>query len=71
METCEGCASRYSWPPRNETVGFRVVGKRVVKFNNKFNSLQRYESAQNYISIHRVVQGLSKYNVKFLHRRHI
>jgi hypothetical protein len=66
METCEGCASRYSWPPRNETVGFRVV-----KFNNKFNSLQRYESAQNYISIHRAVQRLSKYNVKFLHRRHI
>jgi hypothetical protein len=37
----------------------------------KLNSLQRYNFAQNYRILHRVVQRLSQHNLKISHNRHI
>jgi hypothetical protein len=37
----------------------------------KLNSLQRYDIAQNYRILHRVVQRLSQHNLKISHHRHI
>jgi hypothetical protein len=37
----------------------------------KLNSLQRYDIAQNYRILHRVVQRLSQHNLKILHYRHV
>jgi hypothetical protein len=37
----------------------------------KLNSLQRYDIAQNYRILHRVVQRLSQHNLKISHHRHV
>jgi hypothetical protein len=37
----------------------------------KLNSLQRYDIAQNYRILNRVVQRLSQHNLKISHHRHI
>jgi hypothetical protein len=40
-------------------------------FMAELNSLQRYDIAQNYRILYRVVQLLSQYNLKISHHRHI
>jgi hypothetical protein len=43
-----------------------------IKFNNKkINSLQIYDTAQNYIILHKVVQRLAQHNLKIFKYRHI
>jgi hypothetical protein len=37
----------------------------------QLNSLQRYDTAQNYRILHSVVQRLSQHNLKISHHRHI
>jgi hypothetical protein len=37
-----------------------------IKFNNKVNTLQVYDSAQNYRILHKAVQHLSQHNLKVL-----
>jgi hypothetical protein len=42
-----------------------------LKLFNKLNSLQIYDTAQNYKILLRVVHRLSQHNLKFWHHRHI
>jgi hypothetical protein len=42
-----------------------------IHLRRKLNSLQRYNIAQNYRILHRVVQRLSQHNLKISHHRHI
>jgi hypothetical protein len=42
-----------------------------IHLQRKLNSLKRYDIAQNYIILHRVVQRLSQHNLKISHHRHI
>jgi hypothetical protein len=42
-----------------------------VLFNDELNSLHRYDTAQNYWFLHRVVQRLSQNNLRISHRRRI
>jgi hypothetical protein len=48
-----------------------TIEKSCIKFNKKINSLQRYDSARNYIILHRVVQCFSQHNPNLSRRRHI
>jgi hypothetical protein len=43
----------------------------VLALFNKLNSLQRYDIAQNYKTLHILVQRLSQHNLSTSHRRHI
>jgi hypothetical protein len=43
----------------------------LIYLRRKLNSLQRYDIAQNYRILHRVVQRLSQHNLKISHHRHI
>jgi hypothetical protein len=47
------------------------IGKSCTKFHNKLNCLQRYNIAQNYTILHRVVQHLFQQNIKVSHYHHI
>jgi hypothetical protein len=57
--------------------GFKIISlscqlkKIYTKFNNKLHSLQRYDTAQNYRILHRVVQHLCQHYLKILHNCHI
>jgi hypothetical protein len=42
-----------------------------IHLQQKLNSLQRYNTAQNYRILHRVVQRLSQHNLKISRHRHI
>jgi hypothetical protein len=42
-----------------------------IHLRRKLNSLQRYDIAQYYRILHRVVQRLSQHNLKISHHRHI
>jgi hypothetical protein len=42
-----------------------------INLRRKLISLQRYDIAQNYIILHRVVQRLSQHNLKISHHHHI
>jgi hypothetical protein len=42
-----------------------------IHLRRRLNSLQRYDIAQNYTILHRVVQRLSQHNLKISHHRHI
>jgi hypothetical protein len=42
-----------------------------IHLRRKLNSLQRYDIAQNYRILHRVVQRLSQHNLKISQHRHI
>jgi hypothetical protein len=43
----------------------------LIHLQRKLNSLKRYDIAQNYRILHRVVQRLSQHNLKISHHRHI
>jgi hypothetical protein len=45
--------------------------KSYIKFNNKINSLQIYDTAQNYRILQKVDQRLSEHNLKISKYRHI
>jgi hypothetical protein len=40
----------------SELCRYRANCKRVIRFNNKLNSLQMYDTEQNYRVLHRVAQ---------------
>jgi hypothetical protein len=42
-----------------------------IHLRRKLNSLQRYDIAQNYRILHRVVQRLSQHNLKISQHHHI
>jgi hypothetical protein len=42
-----------------------------IHLRRKLNSLQRYDTAQNYRILHRVVQRLSEHNLRISHHCHI
>jgi hypothetical protein len=45
--------------------------KSCIKFNNnRLNSLQSYDIAQNYTVLHRMIQRLFQHKLKILHHRH-
>jgi hypothetical protein len=50
-------------------LNFNSVG--LIHLRRKLNSLQRYDIAQNYRILHRVVQCLSQHDLKISHHRHI
>jgi hypothetical protein len=47
------------------------IKKSYIKFNNKINSLQIYDTAQNYRILQKVDQRLSEHNLKISKYRHI
>jgi hypothetical protein len=48
-----------------------IIFLHFIHLWRKLNSLQRYDIAQNYRILHRVVQRLSQHNLKISHHRHI
>jgi hypothetical protein len=48
-----------------------LIFKTTLINNNKINSLQIYDTAQNYGILHKVVQRLSKHNLIIWKYRHI
>jgi hypothetical protein len=49
-----------------------ISGSRnFIHLRRKLNSLQRYDIAQNYRILHRVVRRLSQHDLKISHHRHI
>jgi hypothetical protein len=50
---------------------FIIIFLYFIHLWRKLNSLQRYDIAQNYTILHRVVQRLSQRNLKISHHRHI
>jgi hypothetical protein len=50
---------------------FIIIFLYSIHLRRKLNSLQRYDIAQNYRILHRVVQRLSQHNHKISHFRHI
>jgi hypothetical protein len=49
----------------------KIVVNLIIIIIIMLNSLQRYDIAQNYRILHRVVQRLPQYNLKILHHCHI
>jgi hypothetical protein len=48
-----------------------VIFLYFIHLQQKLNSLQRYDIAQNFRILHRVVQCLSQHNLKISHHRHM
>jgi hypothetical protein len=48
-----------------------IIFLHFIHLRRKLNSLQRYDIAQHYRILHRVVQRLSQHNLKISHPRHI